>query len=92
MKKLSNVLAALVFVSLVIFISCTSDSGTDVVDPKVAQAALLVDVWDAIPAQVVYNTGNPDVPWDNFSLTISNATTSGGSYSASSTPAGFEDV
>ena len=91
MKKLSNLLAALVFVSLVIFISCSSDSGTEV-DPKDTQAALLQDSWDVNSSQVVYNSGNPDVTWDGFSLNITNASANGGNYSASGVPTGFEEV
>ncbi len=94
MKKLSNLLAALVFVSLVIFISCTTDSGgTDPEDPLETQAALLSGTWTTTANQVLYQ-GSPstDGDWANFTLTITNATTSGGDYSTSGVPAGFEDV
>ncbi len=94
MKKLSNLLAALVFVSLVIFISCTSDSGTpDPVDPLETQAELLTGTWTTTANQVLYQ-GSPstDGDWSNFTLTISNATTAGGSYATGGVPAGFEDV
>jgi hypothetical protein len=92
MKKLSNLLAALVFVSLVIFMSCGSDSGTDPVDPADAQAALLQDSWTVNASQVVYENGNPDVDWTGFTLSITGASASGGSYSVSGVPTGFESV
>lgn len=90
MKKLSNLLAALVFVSLVIFISCSSDS-TDPADPLADQAALLNGAWNV--SDVGYISGGlPDVPWTGFTLTISNATSTGGSYATSNVPDGFSDV
>ncbi|MEP5612777.1 MAG: hypothetical protein ABJP45_11035 [Cyclobacteriaceae bacterium] len=94
MKKLSNLLAALVFVSLVIFIGCSSDSGGGgTVDPLQTQADLLNGSWTASANQVFY-AGSPstDGDWSTFSLTISGATTTGGSYTVSGVPAGFEDV
>lgn len=94
MKKLSNLLAALVFVSLVIFIGCSSDSGgTDEVDPLQTQADLLNGSWSATANQVLY-AGSPstDGDWSGFSLTISGATTTGGNYSVAGVPPNFEDV
>lgn len=92
MKKLSNLLAALVFVSLVIFISCTSDPGATP-DPLADQAALLLGGWTVNASQIGYNGGtSPDGDWSNFSLTISNATADGGSYATSGVPDGFSNV
>ncbi|MEQ9405880.1 MAG: hypothetical protein RIM99_19970 [Cyclobacteriaceae bacterium] len=94
MKKLSNLLAALVFVSLVIFISCTSDS-TEVPDPLQEQADLLNGSWTVSNVGYI-NNGLPDVSWTEtgsvFTLTISNATVNGGNYATSNVPAGFEAV
>ena len=91
MKKLSNLLAALVFVSLVIFIGCSSDSGTtpEVEDPQEVQAALLQDTWSVDAANIVYNTGVPTDDWSAFELSITGASASGGSYSTSGVPSGF---
>jgi len=94
MKKLSNLLAALVFVSLVIFIGCSSDSGGGGdVDPRQTQADLLNGTWTATANQVLYE-GSPstDGDWSGFTLTITNPTVNGGGYQAAGVPAGFEDV
>ncbi len=93
MKKLSNLLAALVFVSLVIFISCSSDSGgTDPVDPLVTQAELLAGTWTTTANQVNYQGSPPtDSDWSAFTLTIS-GDENGGSYSTEGVPTNFEDV
>lgn len=93
MKKLSNLLAALVFVSLVIFISCSSDGGTPV-DPAVVQAELLSGSWSVNQSQIGYDGGtSPDGDWSSFALSVTaNADGSGGSYSASGVPDGFSNV
>ncbi|MEP1094818.1 MAG: hypothetical protein ABJG78_06885 [Cyclobacteriaceae bacterium] len=94
MKKLSNLLAALVFVSLVIFIGCSSDSGGGGdVDPRQTQADLLNGTWTAAANQVFYG-GSPskDGDWSAFTLTITNPTVNGGGYQAGGVPAGFEEV
>lgn len=92
MKKLSNLLAALVFVSLVIFISCSSDPGTPV-DPLQVQAELLSGSWTVNASGIGYNNGtSPDGDWSGFSLSITNATSSGGGFDVSGVPDGFSNV
>lgn len=97
MKKISNFLAALVFVSLVIFISCTKDSGTPEVDPQQNQSELMVGTWTVNANLVVYEEGNPDVSWDGMTLTISNVAEGtggiwGGNYATSNVPTDFGAV
>ncbi len=92
MKKLTNLLAALVFVSLSIFMSCGKDDGPGVVDPLVGQAELLQRSWTVNHSDVRYDQGVPDVSWEGFSLTITNASTEGGSYQTSGVPDGFASV
>ncbi len=95
MKKLSNLLAALVFVSLVIFISCNSSGGDDdPVDPLQTQLDLISGTWTTSTNEVLRGGTPPDdSDWGSFTLTISNGNiTTGGDYSTTNVPAGFEDV
>ncbi|MFK7953003.1 MAG: hypothetical protein AB8B73_09170 [Ekhidna sp.] len=95
MKKLSNLLAALVFGSLVIFMSC---GGGDEPTPPTAeelQAALLqAGTWTSSSSSAPTYGGTPEGDWSGFSITLSgNDDGAGtGSYSTSGTPEGYEDV
>ncbi|MEM9340642.1 MAG: hypothetical protein AAGA66_18055 [Bacteroidota bacterium] len=92
MKKLSNLLAALAFVSLVIFISCGKDDGGSAPDPLTQQAALLQKTWNVSSVSNGSVDGNVTSEWPDFTLTITNASSAGGTYSVSGVPAGFEVV
>ena len=92
MKKLSNLLFALSVFALIIFVSCGKDEAPPP-DPLADQAELLGRVWDVTVANITYEGGVPDGDWTGFSLTISNASATGGNYSTgSTTPQGFSDV
>ncbi|MEP1032863.1 hypothetical protein [Ekhidna sp.] len=91
MKRLSNLLAALVFASLVIFMSCGGGGDDPAPDPLIAKAENLTVAWS--PTAVNDPDGvNQLSTWSNFTLTFS-GNESGGTYSTgSTTPTGFEDV
>ncbi len=95
MKRLSNLLAALVFASLVIFMSC--GGGGDDPAPTVeelAAADLVGKTWTVNASSITYDGSVPDGNWDNFSLSFSGGA-AGGSYTASgvdSSDPGFSDV
>lgn len=95
MKKLSSLLTALVFASLVIFISCGGDDGGDppAVDPLQEAAGFLTGgAVSGAPASV--NDGasaDATANWSNFNLSLSGNET-GGTYTATGVPAGFEAV
>lgn len=93
MRKISNLLAALVFVSLVIFISCGGDDGGGTPDPLTQRAAELQDTWTVTEVRLDGGT-NLDADWvaSGFSLTITGASAAGGSYAVSNVPPGFEVV
>ena len=95
MKKLSSLLAALVFVSLVVFISCGDSGGDDpgTVDPLIEKADFFQNAWTVNASQISYKGNPPDESWEGFQLTISDATTTGGNYSTGTTvPDGFSTV
>ncbi|WP_370086627.1 hypothetical protein [Ekhidna sp.] len=95
MKRLSNLLAALVFASLVIFMSCGgggSDPGPSVGE---TQASLFEGTWNV--------SGNPtydnqtEGTWTGFTLTISGIAEGsngvwGGNFTASGIPSGYGEV
>jgi hypothetical protein len=96
MKKLSNLLAALVFGSLVIFMSCGKKGTEPELTAKQVQAALLAGgPWStASSANVSYGTGPSEGDWTNFKLTIT-ANSAGNDlagYSASGVPSGYEEI
>ncbi|WP_425390879.1 hypothetical protein [Ekhidna sp.] len=91
MKRLSNLLAALVFASLVIFMSCGGGGDDPAPDPLEELAAdLTVSGW-AQPSTVQTDDGTADGDWSNFSISFS-GTKDGGSYTVSGVPDGFSDV
>lgn len=94
MKKLSNLLAALVFGSLVIFMSCGGGGDTPAPTAAELQAALLTGgTWSAATTDVTYDGGPSDADWTGFTLTLTGDAANGGTYSTgSTTPAEFEDV
>ena len=94
MKRLSNLLAALVFASLVIFMSCGgggSDPGPS--ELEIAINNLTVSGGFSNPADVKTDNGQPDGDWDSFGVTFTgNLANQGGSYEVSGVPNGFSDV
>lgn len=99
MRKLTSLVAALVFASLFVFTSCggTSDNPkpdnpTKTEGPLTKAAKNLVnDGWTVNAADVKYKGGNPDVKWENFKLTFKGDST-GGTYTTSGIPKGYEKV
>ncbi|MEQ9305914.1 MAG: hypothetical protein RJQ14_18515 [Marinoscillum sp.] len=94
MKRLSNLLAALVFASLVIFMSCGgggSDPGPS--ELEIAIDNLTVSGGFSNPSNVKTDNGQPDGVWDTFGITFTgNVANQGGSYKVSNVPNGFSDV
>lgn len=95
MKKLSNLLAALVFASLVVFMSCGGggdDPGPS--DLETAANNLTITSGWSNPTTVNTDGGAADAgssTWDNFSITFSGGV-EGGSYTVAGVPEGFGDV
>lgn len=91
MKRLSNLLAALVFASLVIFMSCGGGGDDPAPDPLIAVAENFATTWT--PTSVSDPDGvNQLSAWSNFQLTVSGSE-SGGTYNTgSTTPDGFTAV
>ena len=95
MKRLTNLITALVFTSLVIFMSC--GGGEDPPAPTAEELAaedLLGKTWTVNAAQITYDGNVPDGNWNDFTLTFTGSA-SGGSYTASnvdSSDPGFSDV
>ncbi|MEQ9006438.1 MAG: hypothetical protein RLP12_01035, partial [Ekhidna sp.] len=91
MKRLSNLLAALVFASLVIFMSCGGGSDDPPPDPLVEVAANLTGTAYAEPSNVQTDGGAADGDWSGFGINFS-GNQNGGSYTVSGVPDGFGDV
>lgn len=85
MKRLSNLLAALVFASLVIFMSCGGDSSDPAPTAEELAAADLIGTWSVNASSITYDNGTPDGTWSNFQLTVSGSAT-GGTFQTSGTP------
>ncbi|WP_420318384.1 hypothetical protein [Ekhidna sp.] len=91
MKRLSNLLAALVFASLVIFMSCGGGGDDPAPDPLEEIAAdLTISGW-AQPSTVQTDGGVADGDWSGFTITFS-GTKDGGTYTVAGVPDGFSDV
>lgn len=95
MKRLSNLLAALVFASLVIFMSCGGGGDDPAPSAGETQAGLLNGTW-AVSGTPLFNNG-VEGDWTGFTLTISGTAEGsdgiwGGNYSTSGTPTGYEAV
>ena len=92
MKRLSNLLAALVFASLVIFMSCGGGGDDPAPDPLQDELDnLTVSGGWSQPSTVTTDGGTPDGIWDTFSLSFT-GTLSGGNYTVQNVPDGFSDV
>lgn len=95
MKRLSNLLAALVFASLVIFMSCGGSGGDDgPSDLEIAVDNLTISGGFSVSDQsqdVKTDNGTADGDWANFTITYSGSV-DGGTYDVEGVPAGFEDV
>ncbi|MEQ8629168.1 hypothetical protein [Ekhidna sp.] len=92
MKQLSNLLAALVFASLVIFMSCGGGGGDDgPSDLEIAVDNLTISGGFSNPTTVQTDGGTADGDWSTFGITFTGSV-DGGSYTVSNVPAGFEDV
>lgn len=92
MKRLSNLLAALVFASLVIFMSCGGGGGDDgPSDLEIAVDNLTISGGFSNPTTVRYNDGNPDASWDTFGIAFTGSV-DGGTYTVSNVPTDFGDV
>ncbi len=93
MKRLSNLLAALVFASLVIFMSCGGggdDPGRSTVE--IAVENLTVNGAFTNPTTVQSDAdGDVTSDWSGFTITFQ-GTTDGGSYTVGGVPPGFTDV
>ena len=95
MKRLSNLLAALVFASLVIFMSCGGGSPKPAPSAGETQSALFEGTW-AVSGDPIFGNG-PEGVWTGFSLSITNAAEGandvwGGNFSATGIPAGYGQV
>ncbi|WP_436517117.1 hypothetical protein [Ekhidna sp. To15] len=94
MKRLSNLLAALVFASLVIFMSCGGGGSDPAPSKGETQAGKISSNWS------VSSVRDPDGStsgWDNFTLRISGTSEGsdgiwGGDYTVTNVPSGLEDV
>ena len=86
MKRLSNLLAALVFASLVIFMSCGGGGGDDGPTIVEEKTELISKTWSN-PSTATY-AGGPEGDWSGFSLTIR----ASGTYNTSGVPTGYEEV
>ncbi|MEQ9466355.1 MAG: hypothetical protein RLN88_03035 [Ekhidna sp.] len=92
MKRLSNLLAALVFASLVIFMSCGGSGGSDgPSDLEIAVENLTVSGGFSGPTSVQTDNGDADGEWQDFGITFK-GTVEGGNYTVSNVPDGFSDV
>ena len=91
MKRLSNLLAALVFASLVIFMSCGGGGDDPTPDPLADELEdLTAGAWSQ--SSVTNDiSGGVDGTWTNLSVTFT-GTTAGGNYTVSGVPDGFSDV
>ena len=90
MKRLSNLLAVLVFASLVIFMSCGGGSSAPAPTAAELAADKLDGTWSVVADNVTYD-GGPEGDWTGFTLGIT-ASSTGGKFTPSSIPNGYEDV
>jgi hypothetical protein len=92
MKRLSNLLAALVFASLVIFMSCGGGGGNDgPSELEIKVQNLTVSGGFSNPSNVQTDGGQADGDWSTFGISFTGSV-DGGSYTVSNVPTGFEDV
>jgi hypothetical protein len=81
MKQFKSVLAALVFVSLIVFASCDGGGSGTKEDPAAEQAKKLVATWTV--SNVTDPASAPQAQWTGLTLTV-NGTKDGGSYTTNS--------
>lgn len=99
MRKLTSLVAALVFASLFVFTSCGGKEPDNPPGPKpgavegplTKAAKKLVQGWTVNAADVKYKGGNPEAQWKDFKLTFKGDST-GGTYTTSGIPKGYEKV
>ena len=70
MKHLKHLLAALVFVSLIVFTSCGGGKGGDKVDPAKEQAEKLVASWTLDANGAVLGFSDFQADWNGMTLSI----------------------
>lgn len=85
MKHLKHLLAALVFVSLIVFTSCGGGKGGDDPDPATQQAEKLVASWTLVPNKAKFGTEVRDT-WNGFTLSIT-GDKDGGNFTTTNVPA-----
>lgn len=90
MKHLKHLLAALVFVSLIVFTNCGGGGGSNDPDPFQQQADKLVGSWTLSPNSAKLESAI-QADWNGFSLTVT-GDADGGTYSTSGVPSGAEAV
>lgn len=93
MKRVSDLLTALVFMSLVVFISCNKGGdGDDGPTPEEEQVAKLVGTWNLVSGGAKLGT-TPRTEWEGLSAVLS-GNTEGGSIAVSGVPSdpGASDV
>ena len=91
MKRLSNLLAALVFASLVIFMSCGGGGSDPAPDPLIEVSTNLTSTGWANASNIQTDGGEADGDWRNFTISFT-GNESGGTYDVNGVPEGFEDV
>lgn len=94
MKLLSNLLAALVFCSLIIFVNCGGgddggDTGPSETTAQIVAGQLVVTNWASQTAS--YEGSDSEGDWSGFSLDFS-GDENGGTYNVSGVPTGYERV
>ena len=98
MKKITQLLTALVFCSLIIFASCKKDDGGTTEDPRIAIGQNLATVVTGAPSCAKLGTGECRDEWKDFNLKFTFVKTPdangayGGTYTVSGVPAGGENV
>ena len=93
MKKLSNLLAALVFASLVIFMSCGGGGDDPAPTPEELAAEDLVGTWNVSSSSITYNgnSNSVDGTWDRLVVSFE-GDANGGTFSTTGLPSeGGED-
>lgn len=86
MKRTTQFLTALVFLSLVVFVSCNKDNDDDPVntDPRDEQAAMLTGTWEVSSATYEQD---PRSEWEGASISFTyNNETDEGTYTISGVP------
>jgi len=85
MKNLARILSVLTLVAIAAFFAACDGGGGDDESEKEAQIDKLVGVWTA---QSVTYEGDPNTDYDNFSITITKASSEAMTFTTSGRPAG----